>query len=127
MDLTFKALADSSRRELINRLHIQNGQTLRALCADLSMTRQAVTKHLGILEEAGIVTTDWRGREKLHFLNRTPLLDIATGWFKNFSQAQVDAPPRPGVFKAYAPRSAQTTPRESLPTEIDGESRWSNL
>jgi DNA-binding transcriptional ArsR family regulator len=68
-DKVFKALADSSRRLLLDRLYADNGQTLTELCEDLDMTRQAVTQHLDILEAANLVTTVWRGREKLHYLN----------------------------------------------------------
>ena len=66
MDKVFKALADPSRRQLLDRLHADNGQTLGQLCEHLDMTRQAVTKHLKLLEEANLVVTIWRGREKLH-------------------------------------------------------------
>jgi DNA-binding transcriptional ArsR family regulator len=69
MDEVFKALADASRRELLDRLRADNGQTLNELCACLDMTRQAVSKHLGILEEANLVATVKQGREKLHYLN----------------------------------------------------------
>ena len=69
MDEVFKALADASRRSLLDRLHAKNGQTLNELCDGLAMTRQAVTKHLGILEAANLVTTLRHGREKLHYLN----------------------------------------------------------
>ena len=69
MDQVFKALADASRRELLDRLRADNGQTLNELCACLDMTRQAVSKHLGILEEANLVATVKQGREKLHYLN----------------------------------------------------------
>ena len=69
----FKALADASRRELLDRLRAENGQTLNELCARLDMTRQAVSKHLAILEEANLVATVRRGREKLHYLNPVPI------------------------------------------------------
>ena len=77
MDEVFKALADASRRELLDRLRADNGQTLSELCARLAMSRQAVSKHLAILEGANLVATVWRGREKLHYLNPVPIHDIA--------------------------------------------------
>jgi DNA-binding transcriptional ArsR family regulator len=73
MNAVFKALADASRRELLDRLRLDNGQTLNELCARLDMTRQAVSKHLAILEGANLVATVWRGREKLHYLNPVPI------------------------------------------------------
>ena len=76
MDVVFKALADASRRELLDRLRADNGQTLSDLCMRLDMTRQAVSKHLAILEEANLVATVWRGREKLHYLNPVPIHEI---------------------------------------------------
>ncbi|MGD0143752.1 MAG: winged helix-turn-helix domain-containing protein, partial [Rhizomicrobium sp.] len=72
MDAVFKALADASRRRLLDSLHAKNGQTLSELCGELDMTRQAVTKHLGILEEANLVATQKRGREKVHYINPVP-------------------------------------------------------
>ena len=72
MDDVFKALADASRRALLDRLHVRGGQTLYELCDGLAMTRQAVTKHLGILEAANLVSTIRRGREKLHYINPRP-------------------------------------------------------
>ena len=77
MDKVFRALADASRRQLLDRLHADNGQTLGELCAHLDMTRQAVTKHLAALEAANLVVTVWRGREKLHYLNPVPIHEIA--------------------------------------------------
>ena len=76
MDEVFKALADASRRSLLDRLHAKNGQTLNELCDGLAMTRQAVTKHLAILEAANLVTTFRNGREKLHYLNPVPVHEI---------------------------------------------------
>ena len=75
-DRVFKALADASRRRLIDILNAHDGQTLSDLCVHHDMTRQAVTQHLNILEAAGLVVTVWRGREKLHFLNPVPLQEI---------------------------------------------------
>ncbi len=73
MDAVFKALADESRRKLLDQLHKNNGQTLGELCEHLDMTRQAVTKHLLLLEAANLVVVVWRGREKLHYLNPVPI------------------------------------------------------
>src|SRR5438045_9312017 len=77
MDAVFKALADESRRKLLDQLHKSNGQTLGELCKHLDMTRQAVTKHLLLLEAATLVVVVWRGREKLHYLNPVPIHEIA--------------------------------------------------
>jgi DNA-binding transcriptional ArsR family regulator len=89
MDKVFKALADPSRRELLDRLRAENGQTLGQLCAYLDMTRQAVTKHLAVLEEANLVVVVWRGREKLHYLNPVPIHDIAERWIGKFERGRL--------------------------------------
>ena len=91
MEAVFKALADESRRALLDRLFSRNGQTLGELCEGLQMTRQAVTKHLGILEEANLVSTRKEGRKKLHFLNPVPIHDITTRWVAKFERAHLDA------------------------------------
>lgn len=91
IDAVFKALADPSRRQLLDRLHTDNGQTLGALCKDLEMTRQAVTKHLALLEAANLVVTVWRGREKLHYLNPVPISDIAERWIGKYERHRVRA------------------------------------
>jgi DNA-binding transcriptional ArsR family regulator len=91
MDLVFKALADASRRELLDRLRADNGQTLNELCARLAMTRQAVSKHLGILEEANLIATVKQGREKLHYLNPVPIHDIAERWIGKFERQRLQA------------------------------------
>ncbi|WP_342724251.1 metalloregulator ArsR/SmtB family transcription factor [Bradyrhizobium sp. B097] len=91
MDEVFKALADASRRTLLDRLHDQNGQTLGELCDGLDMTRQAVTKHLGILEEANLVTTVRHGREKLHYLNPVPIHQIGERWIRKFERGKLAA------------------------------------
>ncbi len=88
-DPAFRALADKSRRELLDRLFENNGQTLGELCAGLDMTRQAVTKHLAILEEANLVATVWRGREKLHYLNPAPIHDIADRWIRKYERGRL--------------------------------------
>jgi DNA-binding transcriptional ArsR family regulator len=91
MDQVFKALADASRRALLDRLRANNGQTLNELCARLDMTRQAVSKHLGILEEANLVATVKQGREKLHYLNPVPIHDIAERWIGKFERHRLQA------------------------------------
>jgi len=91
MDAVFKALADKSRRELLDRLHQTNGQTLTELCAHLDMTRQAVTKHLVLLEEANLVAVVWRGREKLHYLNPVPIHEIAERWINKYERHRLQA------------------------------------
>jgi DNA-binding transcriptional ArsR family regulator/uncharacterized protein YndB with AHSA1/START domain len=91
MDEVFKALADPSRRELLDSLNRRNGQTLRELCAGLDMARQSVSKHLAVLEAANLVTTVWRGREKLHYLNAQPISAIADRWISRYDQARVRA------------------------------------
>ncbi|HEY2745930.1 MAG TPA: metalloregulator ArsR/SmtB family transcription factor [Polyangia bacterium] len=90
-DAVWKALADATRRRLLDRLHADNGQTLGELCAHLAMTRQAVSKHLVLLEEANLVATTWRGREKLHYLNPAPIHVIATRWIDKFERGRVRA------------------------------------
>jgi DNA-binding transcriptional ArsR family regulator len=91
MDAVFKALADESRRELLDRLRADNGQTLGELCERLNMTRQAVSKHLGLLEAANLVATVKRGREKLHYLNPVPIHEIAERWIGKFERHRVQA------------------------------------
>lgn len=90
-DRVFKALADGSRRLLLDRLHRKNGQTLSDLCQGLAMSRQAVTKHLAILEEANLVTTIRKGREKEHYLNPVPINEIAERWIGKFERGQLTA------------------------------------
>ena len=96
MDEVFKALADASRRELLDRLFAENGQTLNELCARLaksgaSMTRQAVSKHLAILEAANLVSTLRHGREKLHYLNPVPIHEIGERWIAKFERSRLQA------------------------------------
>jgi DNA-binding transcriptional ArsR family regulator len=86
-----RALADRSRRQLLDRLHKANGQTLGELCQGLEMTRQAVAKHLAILEEANLVAVQWRGREKHHFLNPVPINEIAERWIGKFERPRLAA------------------------------------
>ena len=91
MDDVFRALADASRRELLDRLRAENGQTLGELCARLDMTRQAVSKHLAILENANLVATMRRGGEKLHYLNPVPIHEIAERWIGKFERSRLQA------------------------------------
>jgi DNA-binding transcriptional ArsR family regulator len=91
MDPVFKALADRSRRQLLDRLYAENGQTLGELCARLAMTRQAVSKHLAVLEAANLVVTVRRGREKLHYLNPVPIHDIAERWIGKYERRRLAA------------------------------------
>lgn len=91
MDDVFKALADASRRLLLDRLHGRPGQTLGELCQGLEMSRQAVSKHLAILEDANLVATLKRGREKLHYMNPVPIHEIADRWIGKYQRAPLDA------------------------------------
>ena len=90
-DAVFRALADASRRTLLDRLHRENGQTLSELCQGLDMTRQAVTKHLAILEEANLVSSRRHGREKRHFINPVPINEIAERWIGKFERGRLTA------------------------------------
>ena len=90
MDEVFKALADKNRRTLLDQLHARNGQTLGELCSGLDMTRQAVTKHLEILEAANLIATVKRGREKLHYLNPVPIHEIGVRWIGKFEAQRLD-------------------------------------
>jgi DNA-binding transcriptional ArsR family regulator len=91
MDQVFKALADPSRRQLLDRLHAEAGQTLGALAAGLSMTRQAVSQHLALLEAANLVATIRNGREKLHYLNPVPIHEVHARWIAKFERPRLDA------------------------------------
>ena len=91
MDAVFRALADEGRRNLLDRLHAKSGQTLNQLCEEMDMSRQAVAKHLGILEEANLVVVQWRGREKLHYLNPVPINEIAERWIGKYERGRLAA------------------------------------
>ena len=91
MDAVFRALADPTRRSLLDRLTDDNGQTLGELCRDLEVSRQAVSKHLIILEEANLVVTRWSGREKRHYLNPVPIQEISDRWISRFAADRVAA------------------------------------
>jgi DNA-binding transcriptional ArsR family regulator len=91
VDAVFRALADETRRRLLDALRKRNAQTLSELCGDLNMTRQAVSKHLAILEDANVVVTVWSGREKLHYLNPAPIHEIGERWIKPFERERLSA------------------------------------
>jgi DNA-binding transcriptional ArsR family regulator/uncharacterized protein YndB with AHSA1/START domain len=91
MDEVFKALADPSRRRLLDSLNASGGQSLRELCDGLDMARQSVSKHLAVLEEANLVSTVWRGREKLHYLNAAPINELNERWITHYDQGRVNA------------------------------------
>jgi DNA-binding transcriptional ArsR family regulator len=91
MDDIFKALADPSRRKLLDALYAENGQTLGELGRHLEMSRQAVTKHLMLLEGANLLVVKWRGREKLHFLNPVPLHEISDRWIGKYQRQHLQA------------------------------------
>ena len=90
-DAVFKALADASRRKLLDRLRHKNGQTLGELCAGLNLTRQAVAKHLGVLRNANLVSWRREGRERLHFINPVPINEIAERWISKFEYPRLQA------------------------------------
>ena len=90
-ELLFNALADPSRRKLLDLLHASDGRTLKELCEHLDMTRQGVTQHLDVLEAANLVATVRRGREKLHFLNPVPLQEIYERWLSKFDKPRLKA------------------------------------
>ena len=90
-DAVFKALADSSRRKLLDRLRQNNGQTLGELCDGLEMTRQAVAKHLRVLRKGDLVSWRREGRERLHFINPVPINEIAERWISKFEQPRLQA------------------------------------
>ena len=91
IDKVFKALADPTRRRLLDVLHRDNGQPLSALCEDMDMTRQAVTQHLQQLEAANLIAVVWQGREKLHYLNPVPLFEIHMRWIAKFERNRLGA------------------------------------
>jgi len=88
-DKVFKALADPNRRKLLDRLCERNGQTLGQLCDSMDMTRQSVTQHLGLLEQANLISTVRRGREKLHFINPVPLYEVYERWIRKFEEGRL--------------------------------------
>ena len=112
----FRALADANRRQLLDRLHHRNGQTLGELCQGLDMTRQAVAKHLAVLEEANLVSWKRQGREKLHFINPVPINEIAERWISKFE--------RP-VWARF--QNSRKTSKENTMTEGEEQFRLRNI
>ncbi|KUI32402.1 ArsR family transcriptional regulator [Mycobacterium sp. IS-1742] len=131
MDEVFKALADPSRRRLLDALNLRDGQTLRELSADLDMTRQSVTKHLAVLEAAGLVTTVRRGREKLHHLDAEPINALFDRWIRQYDRVRSapsghdtapQAPPMPPDRQAFVYTTYIRTTPERLWQAITGPS-----
>ncbi len=91
MDQIFKALANNSRREVMDQLFARDGQTLNELCENASFSRQAVSKHLQILEDASLIVTHWSGREKLHYLNPAPIHEVSERWLKKYARRRLTA------------------------------------
>ncbi len=91
MNPVFKVLADRTRRHLLDRLHTRNGQTLGELCEGMEMTRQAVTQHLALLEQANLIAVQRQGREKLHYFNPVPIHAIYERWIRKFEQPRLNA------------------------------------
>jgi DNA-binding transcriptional ArsR family regulator len=91
LDNVFKGLADASRRKLLDRLHDGGGQTLSELCGGMGMARQSVSKHLAVLEEANLVVTVRRGREKLHYLNPVPIAEMYDRWIHKYERDRISA------------------------------------
>ncbi|HEY4357644.1 MAG TPA: metalloregulator ArsR/SmtB family transcription factor [Acidobacteriaceae bacterium] len=91
MDAVFRALADRNRRLLLDSLHARDGQTLNEMCQGLAMSRQAVSKHLAVLEKANLVVTRRDGREKFHYLNPVPIHDIGERWISKYEHPRLDA------------------------------------
>jgi uncharacterized protein YndB with AHSA1/START domain/DNA-binding transcriptional ArsR family regulator len=114
MDQVFKALADPTRRLLLDRLRQHNGQTLRQLCEHLAMARQSATQHLDLLQQANLVTVVRRGRERLHYLNPTPIHDIEQRWISGFDKPRLQAIT---AIRNQAEEYAMTTPT-TTPTYV---------
>jgi DNA-binding transcriptional ArsR family regulator len=91
VDAVFKALADPSRRELLDRLFARGGQTLNELCKGLGMARQSVSQHLDVLEAANLISTEWQGREKLHYVNPVPIHELYERWIRKYEQQRLTA------------------------------------
>jgi uncharacterized protein YndB with AHSA1/START domain/DNA-binding transcriptional ArsR family regulator len=115
MDPVFKALADPTRRLLLDRLREHNGQTLSELCARLDMTRQSATQHLDVLVGANLVTVVRRGRERLHYLNPVPIHEIEQRWISGFDQPRLQAL---GAIKNQAEEYAMTNAPPSVPSYV---------
>jgi len=91
VDGVFKALADPSRRELLDRLYARNGQTLTELCGGLGMARQSVSQHLEVLEAANLISVEWQGREKWHYVNPVPIHEIYERWIRKYEEQRLAA------------------------------------
>ncbi|GAA2823498.1 metalloregulator ArsR/SmtB family transcription factor [Kitasatospora sp. CM 4170] len=115
MGAVFKALADPTRRLLLDRLREQNGQTLRELCERLGMARQSATQHLDVLERAGLVAVVRRGRERLHYLNPAPIHEIEERWISGFDRPRLQAI---SAIKSRAEEPAMTVASQSVPTYV---------
>ena len=115
LDLAFKALADPTRRVLLDRLREHNGQTLGELCAGLDMARQSATQHLDILERANLVTVVRRGRERLHYLNPAPIHQIQERWISGFDKPRLQAI---SAIKRQAEEYAMTSEPTSVPSYV---------
>ena len=89
-DKVFKALADPTRRKVLDLLAADNGQTLGALCEHLDMTRQSATQHIDLLVEANLIAVVWKGREKLHFINAVPIHEVYERWVKKLERRRLD-------------------------------------
>ena len=143
MDEVFRALADPSRRRLLDSLNVRSGQTLGELCADMDMARQSVSKHLAVLQAAGVVSTVWRGREKLHYLNPSPIGEICrpsvrAGPASSPTSKRCSKPARSYPHQHRHRRSRPPHPREAHPPRVTltqpgtgsrpppNRNRWSN-
>ncbi|MBT2515659.1 metalloregulator ArsR/SmtB family transcription factor [Arthrobacter sp. ISL-30] len=115
LNAVFKALADPTRRLMLDRLRERNGQTLGELCEHLDMARQSVTQHLDLLQEANLVAVVHRGRQRLHYLNPTPIHEIQQRWIAGFDQPRLDAL---AAIKNTAEENAMTTASETIPTYV---------
>ncbi|POX57223.1 ArsR family transcriptional regulator [Streptomyces sp. Ru71] len=115
MDSVFKALADPTRRLLLDRLRADNGQTLSRLCEDLGMARQSATQHLDILQRANLVTVVRRGRERLHYLNPTPIHEVQERWISEFDRPRLQAL---DAIKKRAEEYAMTDTSAAVPTYV---------
>jgi len=122
MDGVFKALANETRRSLLDRLHAHNGQTLGQLCEGVGMTRQSATEHIAVLEAADLVSTLWRGREKLHYLNPVPLHEIQERWIDKFEHPRLRAlsalKQRAEEYMTDRPKFVYVTYIESTPEKV---------
>lgn len=123
-DIVFKALADRSRRMLLDRLNAKSEQTLTELCAGLDITRQAVTQHLAVLEAAHLVATSWRGREKLHFLNPVPLQEICDRWISKFERSRLRAL---RDLKRRRPRAPSASSFSARTPHVPPPVKWTRL